>query len=71
MLINESAADRVIRGVAAVAVAAAGLLVGASTPAAIVLFVIAAILAVTAVVGSCPIYGLLRVNTRRRTNRGH
>jgi len=60
---NESTTDRAIRGVVAVVALIAGLLL--SGPARIVLFVVAAIMAVTAAVGFCPIYRVLGVSTRK------
>jgi len=60
---NESTTDRAIRGVVAVVALIAGFLL--SGPARIVLFVVAAIMAVTAAVGFCPIYRVLGVSTRK------
>jgi len=65
---NESGLDRLIRlGVAAAAVVVA-LVLGASSALGILLFVVAAIMVATAVVGFCPLYRLfgLRTNTAPR-----
>lgn len=67
MRTNESTVDRVIRvALAAVAVVVA-LLVGAGTALGIILFVVAAILLITAAVGFCPLYRILGLRTNRST----
>ena len=66
---NMSVLDRLIRGilVAPVAIALA-LIVGWTSVAGVVLLVLAAIMLVTAVVGFCPLYALLRVRTNAKAN---
>jgi hypothetical protein len=63
-------ADRIIRGVAGVAAVVGALLVGATSVVGIVLWVVAAVLLVTAAVGFCPVYAALHVDTlgRRSTH---
>ncbi|GAB3708193.1 YgaP family membrane protein [Corynebacterium nasicanis] len=60
---NESSTDRLLRGVVAVVALIAALLL--SGPIRIILFVVAAIMAVTAAVGFCPIYRVLGIGTRK------
>jgi hypothetical protein len=59
---NESNLDRIVRGVMAAALVVAGVTLGA-TPVAFVLYVIAAILAFTALTGFCPLYKLFGIDT--------
>jgi hypothetical protein len=61
---NESNLDRVIRVVLGLGLAAAGFFVGAG-PFAIVLWVLAGILVVTAITGFCPLYRLFGIDTCR------
>jgi hypothetical protein len=63
MSTNESKFDRAIRGVLGVVLAVVAFVVGAGTVAGIVLLVVAAVLIVTAAVGFCPLYALLRIRT--------
>ncbi len=65
MSVNESTLDRIIRGIAAVLAVIAAIAVGPTTAFGIILFVLAAILGLTAVVGFCPIYRLLGMSTNR------
>lgn len=62
---NESTVDRVIRVVLAAVAVVVALLVGAGSVLGIILFIVAAILLVTAAVGFCPIYRILGVRTNR------
>lgn len=65
MRTNEAPWDRIVRfvlGLAALATASAALEPGAL---AVLLATVGSILIVTALVGWCPLYGLLRVRTRR------
>lgn len=64
---NMGSLDRVVRLVAAVVLVVGALLVGAGTTVGVVLLVVAAVLAVTAAVGFCPLYRLLGLSTRPRT----
>lgn len=65
MRTNEGTADRAIRVVLGVAAIAGALLVGASSVAGIVLFVVAGVLLVTAAVGFCPLYRVFGISTCR------
>jgi hypothetical protein len=58
---NESTIDRVIRAVLGVAFVAIGLAVGGTL--AVVLYVLAAVMLVTAFAGFCPLYRLLGIDT--------
>jgi hypothetical protein len=61
---NMGNADRLIRGVlAAPAAVLAAFLLGAGSILGIVLLVVAAVMAVTAATGFCPLYALFRVDT--------
>jgi Inner membrane protein YgaP-like, transmembrane domain len=62
---NMSNLDRALRGllVAPVAIAAT-VVVGTGSAAGMLLFALAAIMLATSVIGFCPLYALLRVNTR-------
>ncbi len=60
---NESNSDRIIRVV--LAVVAAMLALSASGALAIILWVVAALLLVTGVVGFCPIYRVFGMSTRK------
>ena len=60
---NESQIDRVIRvGIAVVAVVVA-IIVGPASVVGIVLFVVAAVMLVTAAVGFCPLYRVFGIST--------
>lgn len=61
MSTNESNVDRIVRGLIAVIALIAGIAAGGGL--GIVLYVVAAIMAVTAAVGFCPIYKLVGMNT--------
>lgn len=60
---NESNLDRMIRIAAAVVAVIGAVAVGASSALGVVLFIVAAILVVTAAVGFCPLYRLLGIST--------
>ena len=62
---NVSNLDRLIRVAVAVVAVVGAVVVGASSVLGIVLFVVAAILLVTAAVGFCPLYRLLGISTDR------
>ncbi|MEB3322552.1 MAG: DUF2892 domain-containing protein [Synechococcaceae cyanobacterium] len=64
---NESGADRLIRLLLGVGLAVAGL--ASSGGAAIALFVLAAVLLLTAAVGFCPLYRVLGISTCRLSGR--
>jgi hypothetical protein len=55
--------DRIVRVVAGVVAVVVALAVGPTSVVGIVLFVVAAILLVTAAVGFCPLYRLLGIST--------
>ncbi|MDD2819318.1 MAG: DUF2892 domain-containing protein [Candidatus Nanopelagicales bacterium] len=65
MLKNESSVDRVIRLVIAAVAIAIALVVGGSTVVGIILFVVAAVMVVTAVVGFCPLYRIFGLRTNK------
>lgn len=62
---NESTTDRSIRGILAVVLAGIAAFTGLSTVWQVVLYVVAAILAVTAVVGFCPLYKLVNFSSKK------
>ncbi len=64
---NMGIADRVTRGALAVVVAALYVTGQLSPVASIVLGVLAAVFVVTAAVGTCPLYLLVGLSTRRGT----
>ena len=66
MTANVGSADRVIRVVLAIAAAIVAFMIGAGSVLGIVLLVVAAVLAVTAVVGFCPLYRVLGASTAQR-----
>jgi hypothetical protein len=62
---NMNTLDRRLRAfLIAPAAAVAGVLVGPGSVAAIVLYVIAAVMLATSAAGYCPLYTLLRLDTR-------
>ena len=65
MLKNESSIDRIVRLIIAVVAIAIAFAVGASTVLGIILFVVAAIMVVTAAVGFCPLYRIFGVRTNK------
>jgi hypothetical protein len=74
MKINMGSIDRMLRAfVVAPAAIVVAIVVGAGSVAGVVLLVVAAIMLATSVVGFCPLYKLLRINTRslRRSTRAH
>ena len=66
---NESNLDRMIRVAVAVIAFVAGVAVGSSSLLGIVLFVVAAVMLVTAAVGFCPLYRLLGIRTDHGTSK--
>jgi hypothetical protein len=64
--INEAPIDRIIRIVAGIALAAVAIGGAVTTPLLYVVWVVAAILIVTGIVGFCPLYALLRVSTKSK-----
>jgi hypothetical protein len=63
---NVSSIDRIIRLVIAAVAVVVAFAVGASSPLGIVLFVVAAVMVVTAVVGFCPLYRLFGLSTKKK-----
>ncbi len=65
MKFNESGSDRIVRvivGISAIVLIVAQVLTGLP---AIILGVVGGILVATGLVGFCPLYGLLRLSTKR------
>ena len=60
---NESSLDRVVRLVVAVVATVLGVVVGAGSVGGVLLFVVAAIMLVTAAVGFCPLYRIFGIST--------
>ena len=66
MKTNESALDRVIRVVLGVVLLALYFLHVVSGTLGIVFVVLAAIALITGIVGFCPLYALLKINTNKK-----
>jgi hypothetical protein len=64
--INEAPIDRVIRIVLGIALAAVALGGAVSSPLLYVVWVVAAIVLGTGIVGFCPLYALLRASTKSK-----
>lgn len=64
LALNESTPDRVVRVILGVVLAALAVTGVAAGALAIVAWVVAAVLIVTAAVGFCPLYAVLRFSTR-------
>ncbi len=60
---NESTLDRWLRAVAAILAGVVALAVGSSSVGGVILWIAAAILALTAATGFCPLYRVLGVST--------
>ncbi len=60
---NESTLDRWLRAVAAILAGVVALAVGSSSVGGVILWIVAAILALTAATGFCPLYRVLGVST--------
>ena len=67
MKTNMGTLDRGFRLVVAAAAVGAAFALGAGTVGGIVLFVVAGVLGVTSAVGFCPLYALVRFDTRGRS----
>lgn len=63
MRLNVGGTDRVIRLVGAAALIAGGVLWGPMGVGPVILYVLAGVFAMTSLVGLCPIYSLLGINT--------
>ena len=64
--INEAPIDRVVRVVLGIVLAAVAIGGAVSAPLLYVVWLFAAILLVTGIVGFCPLYALLRVSTKSK-----
>jgi hypothetical protein len=62
---NESPIDRIIRIVLGIGLAGLALAGGIAAPLLYIVWLVAAVLVVTGIVGFCPLYALLRVSTKR------
>ena len=62
---NVGTADRIVRLVVAAAAVIGAIAVGPGSVLGIILFIVAAVMAVTALVGFCPLYRVIGVNTCR------
>jgi hypothetical protein len=62
---NEAPIDRIIRIVAGIGLAGLALAGGVAAPLLYVVWLVAAILLITGIVGFCPLYAVLRISTRR------
>ncbi len=60
---NVGATDRAVRGAVMVVAIVAALFVGAGSVLGVLLFVVAAIMGVTAAVGTCPLYRIFHIST--------
>ena len=63
MLANVGTTDRIVRVIAVVAALIGAFALGIGTVGGIALLVVAGILGVTAMVGVCPLYRVLGINT--------
>lgn len=61
---NESTLDRIVRIVAAIALGAAALGGVVAAPVVYLAWVVVALLAITGIVGFCPLYAALRIGTK-------
>jgi type IV secretory pathway TrbD component len=67
MVPNMSGIDRSIRILAAVVAVVVAFAFGAWTALGIILFIVAAVLLLTSLVGFCPLYAVLGISTCART----
>ncbi len=65
---NESTADRVIRVVIGIVLAALAITGTVAAPAAYIVWIVAAIALVTGAVGFCPLYAVLRISTKAKAS---
>lgn len=61
---NVGTTDRAVRAAVMVAALVAAMVIGAGSAFGVLLFVVAAIMGVTAAVGTCPLYRILHISTR-------
>ncbi len=64
---NEGTIDRVVRGFVAIVALILAFVVGISSVAGVLLALVGVVMAVTAVVGFCPLYRLLGLSSDRHT----
>jgi hypothetical protein len=65
---NESTADRIVRIVAGIVLAALAVTGTVTAPLAFLVWIVAAIALVTGAIGFCPLYAVLRIGTRTRAS---
>jgi hypothetical protein len=65
---NTSGIDRIILVTIAIAAVVGAFAVGAGSVLGIILFVVAAIMLVTAAVGFCPLYRLFGISTKKKVS---
>lgn len=63
---NEHTADRIVRVVVGIALAALAITGSVAAPLVYVVWAIAAIALITGIVGFCPLYAVLRIRTKAR-----
>lgn len=68
LTINESPLDRIIRITVGLGLAGLAITGVVTAPIAYAVWVVAAILLLTGMVGFCPLYALLHVSTKRATD---
>ncbi len=68
LTINKSPLDRTIRIVVGLGLAGLAIAGVVTAPIVFAVWLVAAVLIVTGIVGFCPLYALLRVSTRRATD---
>lgn len=71
MSTNMSTLDRGLRILVAAVAVVVAVVVGAGSVAGIVLFVVAGVMLATSAAGFCPLYALVRLDTRGRTPLPH
>jgi Protein of unknown function (DUF2892) len=68
LTINESPLDRIIRIVVGLGLAGLAIAGVVAAPIAYAVWLVAAVLLATGIVGFCPLYALLHVSTKRATD---
>jgi len=68
---NMGTTDRGFRGIVVIGAVIVSGVIGFSTVGGIVLLAVAAIMAITAASGFCPLYSVLGIKTTRDTTSGH
>lgn len=67
MVVNESPADRLVRGVLGIVLVVLAFVVGLGSVLGWVLLVVGAVLLITGATGFCPIYKVMKMSTLHRT----